>query len=404
MSIVNGKSNRSNYRWYILVLATLTNALPIAFQAQCMPVLFKEISEDMGLSLVQIGTVWGMVAFGGIFTSMIGGVLGDRFGVKRTLAIACLVAGLSGALRGVSANFITLAATMFLVGLLTSSIAPGIHKAASIWFPGRQLGLANGVIMVGAGVGGTVTAMISATIMSPLLGGWRNVMFLYGALPVILSILWLTSRGESGQVDSSDNSASTVPFRQALSRVARMRGVWLLGVSVALYAGCYQGMIAYLPMYLENIGWTTASASGVVAASSAASMIAAIPIALLSDKLGSRKAILLAGALICAIGVGLLPVLDGPWVWVAMIISGIPLTGYLGVLMTMTTETAGALYAGTAMGLVLTVFRVGGVASPPLGNSFAAINPSLPFVFWAAMAGVSLVTLYFVKDTGQRQE
>ena len=56
---------QSNYRWYILAIATLTFALASSAPRMCMPVLFKEISEDLGLDLVQVGTVWGMNALAG---------------------------------------------------------------------------------------------------------------------------------------------------------------------------------------------------------------------------------------------------------------------------------------------------------------------------------------------------
>ena len=55
------KSSGSNYRWYILALSALTHALSVAVPWMCMPVLFEEISKDLDLNIVQIGTVWGMV-------------------------------------------------------------------------------------------------------------------------------------------------------------------------------------------------------------------------------------------------------------------------------------------------------------------------------------------------------
>jgi len=405
MSIVNGENGGSNYRWYILVLAALTFTFVVAMPMMCMPVLFKEISEDLGLNLVQIGTVWGMAALAGIFVALIGGLLGDRFGVKSVLSVACFLAGLAGALRGLSVDFITLAATMFLFGFMTAIIPVNVHKACGVWFPGRQLGLANGVVSMGMAVGFTVGAMISATILSPLLGGWRNVMFLYGAISIAISIFWLLTRSESSQVELSASYASTVPFRQALSRIVRIRSVWLLGFILLGQMSCVQGMLGYLPLYLREIGWTAASADGTLAAFNGTSMMAVIPIALLSDRLGSRKAVLFVATLMTAIGVGLLSVAGGTMVWASVIIAGIVRDGFMAVLMTMIIETegVGAAYAGTAMGLVSTLSRPGGLVSPPIGNSLANINLGLPFIFWAALATAALFGFYFVKEAGGRR-
>lgn len=399
------KSNGANYRWYILTLAALTHTFAVAMPMMSLPVLFEEISEDLNLSLVQIGMLWGMIPLAGLFVVLIGGLLGDRFGVKRTLSTLCLLAGLAGALRGLSGGFISLATTMFLFGALNASIPINVHKVASIWFPGRQLGLANGILSLGMGLGLTAGAMISATILSPLLGGWRNVLFLYGAISIGISTLWLLTRSELGQIESPSSHAGMVPFRQALSRVVRIRSVWFLGLIALGRMACTTGMTGYLPLYLRKVGWTAARADGALAASNSVSMMAAIPIALLSNKLGSRKVVLFAATLITAIGVGLLSVVDGVMVWVSVIIANITRDGFMAVMITMIMETEGigAAYAGTALGLVMTLSRAGGIISPPIGNSLADINLGLPFIFWAVLAAVALFGFRFVKETGRKQ-
>jgi AAHS family cis,cis-muconate transporter-like MFS transporter len=396
-------NNQSIYRWYILFLSAMGNAL-IGLLAMCMPVLFKEISEDLGLSLVQIGTVWSMFNLAAIFTTLPGGSLVDRFGVKHTIGIACILAGLAGALRGISGGFFSLAATMFLVGFLAAAIIPCIHNAAAIWFPRHQLGRANGAIMMGMGVGQTMGAMFSATVLSPLLGGWRGVMFLYGGIAVVLGILWLISRSPTLQYESSGGSPAAVPLRQSLAKVARIKNLWFVGLSGAGMLGCYTGSIGYMALYLEGIGWSVDSASGVVAVTGVVAIIATIPISALSDRLGTRKKIMVVAAMFFTIAFGLFPLLSGPAIWIAVIIGAIPGTGYMALMVTIATETeeVGA-HIGTAMGVVLTILRLGGIIAPPLGNSLASISPGAPFFLWAAMAAFSVICLYFVKDTGHHK-
>lgn len=405
--MVNSESSGSGYKWYVLTLATLTHTFAMAMPWMALPVLFKEISEDLGLSLVQLGMVWGMFPLAGMFVVLVGGLLGDRFGVKRTLSVLCLLTGLAVALIGLSSSFISFAATMFLFGLLGINIPTNVHKAAGIWFPGRQLGLANGIAAMGMGLGFTVGSMISATILSPLLGGWRNVMFLYGAISIGMSVLWLLTRSGPSQAGSSVSPTSTVPFRQALSRVVGIRGVWLLGFSMLGQMACIQGVVGYLSLYLqEGVGWTAASANGSLAAANAAATIATIPIAFLSDKLGSRKIVLFGAILITAISTGLLSVASGAMIWVLAIMALLTRDGFMAVLVTMVIETRGveAVYAGTALGLAMTLSRVGGFISPPLGNSLASpANPGLPFIFWAALGAMALFGCYFVQETGWRR-
>src|SRR3990170_7703281 len=111
------RKSSPNYRWYILGLTMATYGLITGTSRLAMPVLFKQISDDLGLSVVAIGTIWGMDPLAGVFIGLPGGLLADRFGVKRTLIVICLLCGVFGALRGLSDSFVSMSATMFLFGL-----------------------------------------------------------------------------------------------------------------------------------------------------------------------------------------------------------------------------------------------------------------------------------------------
>jgi cyanate permease len=404
VSIINSKSSGSNYKWYVLTLAALTLTFTFAMQQICMTVLFKEISEDLGLSLVEIGMVWGIPSLAALFIVFLGGLLADRYGAKRVMGTACLVAGLAGAMRGVSVDFTSLALITFFFGLSIWIIPSAVFKTTAIWFSGRQLVVANGVVSAGMGFGFTVGSMISATILSPLLGGWENVLLLYGAMSIIVGLMWLLIMREPDRIGLASSEGS-VPLRQAISRVFPIKAVWLLGLTMLGYSGCIQGMVGYLPTYLRDIGWTVASADGTLATFTGVSTLGAIPLALLTDRLGSRKAVLFPILVVTIVGIALLSVVDNAMVWVLMIVVGLARDGFTAICLTMSTETegVGAVYAGTAMGLVLTILNVGQFISPPLGNSLANTNPGFPFFLWAAFGLLALVTFCFVRETGWRR-
>ena len=397
------ESARFGYKWYILALAGLTATLVVAMPAMCMPVLFAEMSEDLDLSLVQIGAIWGTGSLAGLFTGLVGGSLGDRFGTRRTLTVVCVLVGAAGALRGLAGDFNTLVATLFLGGLLGPIIPLSLHKICGVWFSKRRLGLANGGVAAGMAFGFMTGSMISATILSPRLGGWRNVLFFYGAVSIVVSVPWALSRATPPGRESPLKGASGMSMRQALAHVTRLKSLWLLGLAMLGVGGCVQGALGYLPLYLREIGWPAARADGALAAFHAASLISVIPIALLSDRLAARKRILMIATLMIVCGVGLLSIADGALVWVAVLLAGVVRDGFMAVFMTLVIEQdgVGAAYAGTAVGLTSTLSRVGGLLSPPVGNSLAAVDPGLPFVFWAAMAAMALISFYFVKEGGR---
>ncbi len=395
----NGTSGR---RWYVVGLGAAIVLIVFAMASACMPVLFSEIADELGLSIVQIGVVWGFGSVAGIFSILTAGLLADRFGVRRILAIACLLAGVFGASRGLSDGFISLTITSLLFGLASEAVPAIVVKNVSLWFHEKGLGMAQGIITASVGGGIMLGAMLSATVLSPLLGGWRNVAFFYGALSVLIGIIWFLTLPEPARLKTDDSTAKRPP-RQALSYIAHIRGVWLIAIAMMGFAGCNKGLTGYLPIYLRNSGWTAAGADGTLAALNAAGTAGAIPLTLLSDKLGLRKAVLIPGLIITVIGVGLLSVVNGPAVWLLAVLAGVfrDMIWAVAATMIIETEGIGPVYAGTAVGIVHAFTRVGYTFAPPAGNSLVVIYDGLPFVFWAGLSVVSLLAFLFVKETGR---
>jgi cyanate permease len=251
--------------------------------------------------------------------------------------------------------------------------------------------LANGVISMGMALGFMVSSMISATVLSPWLGSWRHVLLVYGGIAMLLSIPWYFTRPAPVDLSSVDLRPPSV--RAMLSHVAHIKRMWLLGWAILGIGGGIQAMLGYLPLYLRDIGLTESGADSVAASFHLASMVLVIPIALWSDRLGSRRQVLIAAVLLIITGIGLLSVVDGVLVWGAVVMAGMVRDGFMAVFFTTAIETdgIGPAYAGTATGFVMIFSGVGGLLAPPLGNSLSTLSPGLPFVFWAGMALVGLL-------------
>jgi len=393
---------------YVLTLAAFTFTFTVAMQQICMSVLFKEIAEDLGMSLVEVGIIWGTPAIAGLLVVFFAGLLTDRFGAIRVMGIACILSGIFGAVRGTTDSFFGLALFTFLFGVSMWVIPSSVFKTTATWFSGRKLVVANGVVSAGMGLGFTVGALISATTLSPLLGGWENVLFLYGGISVVIGLLWLLTVKEHHQRHLG-TAPTKIPLRQSIARVLPIKSIWLLGLTMLGFSACLQGVIGYLPTYLRDIGWTVANADGALTVFSALSTLGVIPMALLSAKVGLRKAILFPVLIVTIVGVALLPVVGSAMVWVIMIVVGVARDGFMAVALTISTETegVGVVYAGTAMGLTQTLMNVGALSSPALGNSLAdPANPASPYPFflWAAFGLLALIAFCFVKETGWKQQ
>jgi MFS family permease len=391
------------YRWYILALLAATGTFVASIQQSCMPVLFKEISDDLTLDLVQVGTIWGMTNFAGVFVSIIAGLLSDRFGVKLVLNVICIMTGITGALRGISNNYLMLLITVFVNGIFRMIIPVTVTKTVGIWFKDKNLGLAMGILAMGIGLGAMLGSMISSTILSPFLGGWRNVMYFLGAIAVFIGILWLIFGREPYHVGSNHTTSNSVPFREAIPKLIRNKGLWLIGLMFLFRSGSIMSVVGYLPLYLREQGWEAASADGTLAAFFAISTLCAIPLSFLSDRLGLRKPILYLAQVVTLVCISLVPVAHGGMIWFLILLTGMFFDVSMSITMAMILETEGigSTYSGTAVGIVFTLQQLGNVALPPLGNSLA--NPNnlgIPFFFWASLSVPALITLILTKETG----
>lgn len=390
----------TGYRWYVLSLATLTFTFVMGMPAMSLPVLFDEIAQELGLTLVQVGWIWGIGAVLGIVVGLAGGPVSDRLGPRRTLTGACLLMGVMGAARGLTWNFPSLAVAMFFMGFAQSAIPMNIHKTCGIWFPGPRLGTANGVVSVGMALGFMLGSLLAATVLSPWLGGWRNVFFVYGGVALLFSLLWWLSQEKAVVATAPYTDTQPLTLTAALGHVTKLSNVWRLSLATLGVTACIGGFLGYLPLYLRELGWPAATADSALAAFHAASLVAAIPIALLSDRLGARKGVLMVAALLVTTGVGLVAVVQGGVIWPAVLLAGVVRDGYMAITMTamMEVKGVGARYAGTATGVLMAVMGIGAVLAPPMGNSLAAISLNAPFAFWAGLALLGFIGYWFVRE------
>ncbi len=389
MTTMNSAS--SNLKWTMGILAALTATFVFAMPYIALPVLFKEISADLNLSLIQVGWIWGLTSLTGMFLGLVGGSVGDRIGTRRSLIFICLFTGIFGALRAFAPNFWGFMATTFLMGLFQPALPPVLHKVVSEWFEKEQLGLANGMISVGMALGLSLGSLVSASFLSPLLGGWQNVLIFYGVLAVLMAGIWylLNPQGQR------ERSSQPIPLREGLAKVVRLPNIWIMGLGALGITGCVNGFSGYLPTYLKNSGWDVVSADQVLALFYFTSLLGAIPIVMWSDRVGKRKVFLIVTSLMLALGVGALSFVTGRPVWLVVALAGIVFDGYMAVLMTAVIEVRGIgpQLAGTAVGFAGFIRNFGGTVSPPIGNSLADFGASVPFVFWGAL-GLLAVIIY----------
>ncbi len=381
-------SERQNspYRWVILFMVTLSGFLVMGFPTTSLSALFSEIADSLDLDLIEIGVIWGIGTGMGIFTALLGGTFIDLIGTRRTLVALCLATGIAGGLRGFAVDFWSLFLFSFLFGMVQPILPMNFVKLNREWFASRQLGFASGVMSAGFATGLMLGSRLSATVLSPLLGGWRPVMVLLGAVAIALALLWAVAHPPSER-----RRAEKIDIRQIarnLRYVARFRELWVISLSVFGVLGLMRGLVGYVPTYLREIGWNAVDADTAITVFFFCSLISVVPISHLSDRLGNRRLVMAFGTSMMTIGTLLMfAVGDHFWgVMLAMALAGCCFDSFMALKGAATTEVDGLeiAFVGSALGFGGVLQNIGSTITPPLGNALTTVDLHTPFLLWAA--------------------
>ncbi len=386
-------------KWAIWLLMLTSASLTSAAPRMALAVLFPEIAQDLQLNLVQIGLIWGTETLTGIVASVLGGSLSDRYGARASLVTGCVLAGLFGLARSYAPNFAVLLATSFLMGPFLALIPINLHKAGAQVFPRHQLAIANGGVSLGMAFGFMAGAFAAATYLSPALGGWQPVLRLAGGTSVLIGLLWALLPRRTGVANVNQRTLQ-VGMRQSILHVWRIRDVRFICLGVVGYGACVEGTLGYLPLYLRDIGWLESRADLALTTFHTASMVATIPLTLLSDRWRNRQGFLVLAACLLAAATASVPLLPGSALFVAMLAGGLMRDAFMSIFITRLMESPGVgpAYAGVALGLAMTGLRLGGALSPPTGNALATYGAGVPFLFWTLFCILPILVLARLPD------
>jgi MFS family permease len=183
------------------------------------PAQYAAIPRYAGYVLATTVLGW---ATGGV----IGGVISDYIGRKRTMIVAVLAYSLTTGLSALAWDWVSFAVLRFLVGVgIGSEWATGASIVSELW-PDHARGKGGGLLQCGAGLGGILASAVWLVIGSTGPSAWRW-MYLVGVLPALLTF-WIRRRvPESPRWERSNE-------RRRAAHALRRSGAALDGESAVL--------------------------------------------------------------------------------------------------------------------------------------------------------------------------
>jgi MFS family permease len=391
-----------NYKYFILALGCLSAMILMAIPNTSLSILMPDISDELNLTIVQVGVIWGIGALPSLASGLFAGPLGDKYGFKPIAILVCFLTGLSRIFQGLAPDFFSLTLSVILIGLIGPFLLNNVIKLVALWFSAKELGIANSILAMGMAVGFLVGSSLSGTVFLPWLGSWRNVFIFFGVLSFLLIIPWFFSKSKPiSEVDSDmEETTESQPFFAGLRHVVKIPNIWFLSLSILFIGGSSYALLGYLPLYLEGLGWQSNTADFAVTSVYLASMISVLPLSHWSNKTGKLKTFLIVLTLISSISFGVLSFAKGNLIWFGLILIGLTRDAFMSISTTLMLKFKGLdhKYLGSASSFRFFMTCIGLLFAPMIGNKLAESTAYAPIIFWTAFSFAGILFLSFLSS------
>src|SRR5262249_24442945 len=144
-------------RWVALAIVFVTRT-SMGFQFQAVAAVAPLMVADLGLTWVQLGSLIGLYMLPGAVFALPGGVLGQRFGERRTVVASLALMVARGLVTAFAQSFVTAAGGRLMMGVGAVLMNILLAKMVADWFSGRELSTAMGIMLTSWPVGRGIAA------------------------------------------------------------------------------------------------------------------------------------------------------------------------------------------------------------------------------------------------------
>jgi MFS family permease len=319
--------------------------------------------RDFGLSAAALGNLSGFYFYSYWLMQIPTGILADTWGPRRLLTFGALGAAVGAVVFGLAPDPAWAGAGRLLIGGCVAVAYVVILKLAVNWFPPAYFSMISGLSLL-AGTLGAVTAGVPLRLLVDAFG-WRAVVMGAAAVTTVLAAAtWVLvrddpkERGYSSFVVQEPRSAGPDAGRalRGVAEVFRRRNTWLLFFIPASLVGSVLTFCGLwgVPYLTTHYGFSTAEAAS-LASLLIISWSGSSPVfGWLSDRLGRRKPLMLAGQVLAAICWGCLLFIPGMPVWLLIALAaatGIASASFI-ICWPLAKESVPARLAGTIAGVI----------------------------------------------------
>jgi MFS family permease len=345
-------------RWTVLLAGTFVLAAQAAGYAG-LAVLAPVFRDHYDLSLTEIGLLLGGSSVGALLTLLPWGLAADHIGERTTATIGMLGAAAGLAAAAYAANFASLVAFLFLMAAFAASANTATGRAVTSWFARSERCFALGVRQTAVPLGGFAAAFAIPAIVDAW--GLRAALLALAVLVFVAAIVAAVFMTE-GPIETVEDESDL------LRHPLRDRRIWRLASGSSLLLCAQITVTGFVVLFLESErGFSHGQAGAVLGGINILGAAGRLGSGRLSDRAGTRIALILRIAVATSVVVAVAAALVGGPDWLlcaALVVGGGLSMSWNGLAVAATVETVGPARAGAALGLQQTALQTAVVAAP----------------------------------------
>ncbi len=246
-----------------------------ALQVGKLPPALPELSQSLGLSLMQAGFLLSLVQLAGMTLALAVGLSADGLGLKRSMLTGLVVLGLASAMGATAQSVQSLMLWRAVEGLGFLWItlpAPGlIRKLVSEQHLRKLLGYWGAYMPAG-----TAMTLLIGPLWLPEFG-WRTWWIFFALLSWSMAfVLWRVVPADTSpnlaQPLTQVASNKPVPWTQRLRETLSAPGPWWVALCFAMYSGQWLAVVGFLPSIYTQAGLSGATLGALTALAAAVNM------------------------------------------------------------------------------------------------------------------------------------
>jgi MFS family permease len=318
------------------------------------------LSKQLGFSDADIGLLNGIYSLPNIFMVLIGGIIIDRLGTRKSTLIFATLCLLGAAFTGFNGDLTTMAAGRLIFGLGAESLIVAVTTILARWFKGKELSFAFGINLTIARLG-SFAALNSPTWAKTLYSNWQYpllIALIAGIISVVSVIIYigLDRKAEKKYILGLGSETDKIVFSDIFKFD---RSFWYITLlCVTFYSAVFPFQTFAVKFFIEEHGITREFGGFLSSLLTFFAMVFTPLFGLLADKKGKRALLMMVGSLML-IPVYLMLVYTNVSVIVPMAIMGISFSMVPAVMWPSVAYIIEESRLGTAYGLMTMIQNIG---------------------------------------------